>query len=119
MGLWDIPAKGENIQARPHFSKFKNKRCLAISKLEERWGRINFFSTKHTFILSETALDEYSFIILEILGISVYGMVFFNENTHNGSGFILGANEYSEPDLTNEALQSLSCPAVFAAAGQD
>jgi hypothetical protein len=28
-------------------------------------------------------------------------MIFFNENIHNGSGFILGANEYSELDLTN------------------
>ena len=64
--------------------------------------RINFFSTKHTSILSEIALDEHPFIILEISGISVYGMVFFNENIHNGSGFILGTNEYSEPDLTNE-----------------
>ncbi len=66
-------------------------------------------------------------------------MVFSNENIHNGSGFILGANEYSEPDLTpelaeggakhrqgkirssvrepkNEARQSLRCSAVFAAA---
>jgi len=112
MGLWDISAKWENTQARPHFSfsKFKNKRCLAISKLEERWRRINFFSTKHTSILSETALDEYSFIILEILGISVYGMVFFNENIHNSSGFILGANEYSEPDLTNELAEGGAKP---------
>jgi len=36
------------------------------------------------------------------MGIPVYGMVFFNENIHNGGGFILGVNEYSEPDLVNE-----------------
>jgi hypothetical protein len=59
MGLWDISVKWENTQARLHFSKFKNKRCLAISKLEEQQKRINFFSTKHTSILSEIALDEH------------------------------------------------------------
>jgi len=49
---------------------------LSISKLEERWKRINFFSTKHTSILSETAPDEYFFTIPEILEISVQGMFF-------------------------------------------
>jgi hypothetical protein len=76
MGFWDISEEWENTQARPHFSKFKNMRRSPISKLEERWRRINFFSTKHTSILSETALDEYSFIIPEILGILVYGLFF-------------------------------------------
>jgi len=75
---------------------------LSISKLEERWKRINFFSTKHTSILSETAPDEYFFTIPGILGISVQGMFFFNENIYTGGGFILGANETSDPDLTNE-----------------
>jgi hypothetical protein len=37
-------------------------------------------------------------------------MVFFNENIHNGSGFILGANEYSEPDLTNELAEGGAKP---------
>jgi hypothetical protein len=51
-----------------------------------------------------------SFIIPEILGISVWGMVFFNENIHNGNGFILHANEYSEPDLTNELAEGEAKP---------
>jgi len=31
MGLWDISAERENIQARPHLSEIKNKRFSAIS----------------------------------------------------------------------------------------
>jgi hypothetical protein len=70
----------------------------------------SIFSTKHTSILSETALDEYFFIILEILGRSVYGVFFFNENIHQGSGFILGANEYAESELTNELAEGGAKP---------
>jgi hypothetical protein len=37
-------------------------------------------------------------------------MVFFDENIHNGSGFILGAKEYSEPDLINELAEGGAKP---------
>ena len=55
-------------------------------------------------------MDEHLFMILEFPEISVCGMVFSNENIHNGSGFILGANEYSEPDLTNELAERAAKP---------
>ncbi len=51
-----------------------------------------FFSAKHISILSEIALDERPFIILEIPGIPVYRMVLFYKSIHNGSGFIRGVN---------------------------
>jgi len=104
---------------------------LSISKIEERRQRIIFFLSKHTFILSERAPDEYSFIILKILGIS-----------RAGDGFIRGANQSPEPDRAydlaeggqssrqgnfrgstkvpkNKTRQNLGCPVVFASATQD